>query len=133
MGDDPFFGLKTLAVLLVILGMMSVVVGAQDWQTFRISAGWDILSGVLFLVVAYTVWTEKAGGWRVALGAAALDVLVWAIVAFVLADKVVQGAGVSGANVEPVRAALVSRFRAAFAIAAMIVLWVYPSRHKFVN
>jgi hypothetical protein len=133
MADDLFFSLKTLAILLLLIAGLSITVGIADLRQFIVPGAWSLLSGLLMILIGYYVWTEKAVGWKVALGVVALDVLIWALLAFFLVNRIGRMAGVSGPDVELVRGALVNRFRASAAVATIVAFWVYPSRHKFVH
>ncbi len=133
MEDDKFLGLKTVALILGLVGAIYVVTGLIDVRHYQVPGAWSLVAGALMLVAGTETWRMKPRGWKVALGAVAVAVAGWVILTYVVADSVIAAAGMSDPQAQVLRGALDSRLRLSEILALLLAVWVYPARHKFIN
>jgi hypothetical protein len=133
MEEDKFLGLKTVALILGLVGAIYVVNGLIDVRDYRIPGAWSLVGGSLMLIAGIETWRMKPRGWKVALGATAVAVTGWVILTYVAIDSVIAAEGMSGRQAQVLRGALDSRLRLSAILALLLAVWVYPARHKFIN
>lgn len=133
MEEDKFLGLKTVALILGLVGAIYVVNGLIDVRDYAIPGAWSLVGGVLMIVAGIETWRMKSRGWKVALGAVAVAVAGWVILTYVVIDSVIAAEGLSALGGQVLRGALDSRLRLSAILALLLAVWVYPARHKFAN
>ncbi len=133
MEEDKFLGLKTVALILGLVGAIYVVNGLIDVRDYLIPGAWSLVGGALLLVAGIETWRMKPRGWKVALGAVAVAVVGWVILTYVVIDSIIAAAGLSAPEGQVLRGALDSRLRLSTILALLLAVWVYPARDKFVN
>ena len=131
MGEESFLGLRSIAILLLVLGALYAVSGIADAGHYPIPGFWTVCSGLLMWVAAYSIWRLRAWGWKVAIGAFAVQVVGWAILRFVLVGSIVAAAGVTEPQSAVLITALHNRLSTCLIIGLLVVVWVFPGRHKF--
>jgi hypothetical protein len=131
MGEDSFLGLRSLAVLLVVLGALYAVSGLADARDYPVPGYWSVCSGVLMWVAAVSVWRLKVGGWIMAIGAFAVQVVGWAILRYALLGSMVAAAGLSEPQSVVLIKALDDRLNTCLIIGLLVAMWVYPGRERF--
>ena len=59
MGDESYLGLRSVAVLLIVLGALYFVGGILDVEDYPIPGVWSVSAGLLMFVSAYNIWRLK--------------------------------------------------------------------------